>query len=256
MKFGICTGVENAALLKKIGYDYFEPGFANFGKMTDDEYKSFCDAVAKAGIKPEATNLMLPGTTYRIVGEEVDLAPVKDFLELCFARAAGIGCETVVFGSSGAKKVPDGFDRAKAYDQIEDYLRLAAPIAQNNNITIAIEPLRFAECNIINFVAEAAYMAARVDHPYVRVLGDYYHIAMNREDCEALPAFAHRLEHMHIARNGNRAYPLPGDGCDYAVFMNALKQAGYRKRVSIEGKAENGLEVDAEKALELLKSLD
>ena len=61
---------------------------------------------------------------------------------------------------------------------------------------------------------------------------------------------------MHIARNGNRAYPLPGDGCDYAVFMNALKQAGYRKRVSIEGKAENGLEVDAEKALELLKSLD
>ncbi|MBQ2817685.1 MAG: sugar phosphate isomerase/epimerase [Clostridia bacterium] len=254
MKFGIAVPVDKASILKKLGYDYFEPSFGALGKMTDDDYKVFCDDVAKCGLIPEAMNMMLIGGL-KVVGEEVDLSKVKDFLELTFARAANVGTKTVVFGSGGARNVPVGFERAKAYDQIEDFLKMAGPIAEKNGCTIAIEPLNYASCNIINTVGEAAFVAARVDHPAVRILGDYFHMGDNKEDCEGIYAFAHRLEHMHIGRHVTRLYPFIGDGCDYTPFMGNLKKAGYNKRVSIEGSF-NDFEADSAKALELLKSLD
>ena len=254
MKFGICTSIDNAALVKQMGYDYFECTFSGVGKMPDDEFESFKAKVFELDFYPEAMNVMLPGT-FHLTGEEADLAPVIPYLEKTFARAAQVKTEVVVFGSGGARGVPDGFDRAKAWDQLVEYLNVAGDIAAKNGIVIAIEPLRFGECNIVNLVAEGAYLAARVNKPSVRCLADYYHVATNEEDCEAIPAFGHRLEHCHIARKEGRAYPLPTDDQSYAPFFDALKAAKYCKRLSVEGTSYNGMENDGPKSLELMKSL-
>ncbi|MGI5898509.1 MAG: sugar phosphate isomerase/epimerase family protein [Christensenellales bacterium] len=254
MKFGICCGIESAALVKEMGYDYFECTFSGIGNMTDEEFEDFKNKVFELDFYPEAMNVMLPGK-FRLTGDEADLAPVVPFLEKAFARAAQLKTAVVVFGSGGARNVPEGFDKAKAWDQLVEYLNIAGDIAAKNGVNIAIEPLRFGESNIVNLVAEGAYLAARVNKPSVRCLADYYHVAMNEESCEGIPAFGHRLEHCHIARKEGRAYPLPTDDQDYMPFFSALKAAGYDKRLSVEGTAYNGIDQDGPKSLKLMKEL-
>lgn len=254
MKFGICTALENASYLKEIGYDYFEFGFSKLCAMTDEEFAEFKEKVYELDFYPEAMNGML-AKQWRLTGEETcDLKELEAFLEIGLDRAKQVKTEVIVFGSSPARNLPEGFtDYAKAYAQLTAYLKMVGPIAEKNGIKIAIEPLRFAESNIVNFVSEGAYLAARANHPAIRCLADYYHMTQNEEDVEDIVGFAHRMEHCHIARNEGRKYPLPEDGQDYGIFFEALRKAGYDKRVSIEGRADD-FEADAKQALAHLKS--
>jgi len=254
MRFGVCADIDKAPLLKSVGYDYFESSFSKLGAMEESEFADFeCEAV-KLDFYPEAMNAMLPGT-FRLTGETADLSPVKPFLQTAFKRARDVGTRVVVFGSGGARNLPEGFtDRGRAYDQLVEYLRMAGELAGSQEIEIAIEPLRFGESNIVNLYVEGVYLATRTGLPNVRCLVDYYHAAMNEEDMEGIAKLGDRLAHCHIARKQGRSFPLPGDGQDYSPFFNALKVAGYTARISIEGNPENGLEADAVKTLELLRS--
>lgn len=235
MKFGVCCGVEYAELVKRVGFDYFELGFAAWAQLPEEEFEAGKAKIEELQFYPEAMNGMLPGD-FRLTGPEADLAPVKAFLEKGFARAAAVGTKVVVFGSGGARRVPDDFHDQKAvYDQLEEYLLMASDCAEPYGINIAIEPLSFKECNILNTVSEAAYLAARVNRPNVRVLADYFHVAQNREDTESIVGFAHRMEHCHMAHPVTRKIMTPDDGADYTPFFSALKKAGYENRVSFEG---------------------
>jgi len=243
-------------MLKSLGYDYFEGRFSGLGAMEETAFADFERKAVSLDFYPEAMNLMLPGT-FRLTGETADLSPVKTFLQTAFKRARLVGTKVVVFGSGGARDLPGGFtDRGRAYAQLVDFLRMAGGLAEASGIEIAIEPLRFAESNIVNLYVEGVYLAARTGLPNVRCLADYYHMTMNDEDMEGIARLGGRLAHCHIARARVRAYPLPDDGQDYSPLFNALKAAGYSARVSIEGNPENGMEADAAKALELLRSYD
>lgn len=255
MKFGIClSSLEQAEQIKAMGYDYFECGFASVADMSEEEFQAFKAKIHEMEFFPEAMNVMVPGR-YRITGAEADIEAIRPFLEKGFKRGSEVGLQTVVFGSGGARNLPEGFtDYERAYQQLEDYLKMAGVIAAKYGVTIAIEPLRFGESNIVNLVSEGAYLAARTNHPSVRVLADYYHVARNKEDCESIVGFAHRMEHCHIACENGRTYPLPEDGQDYSPFFRALITAGYDKRVSIEGSIVNTLEEDAPRSLALMKN--
>ena len=254
MRFGVCTGIENAPLLKEAGYDYFECAFSKLGEMESADFTAFTREVERLNFFPEVMNLMLPHT-FRLTGDSADLSAVKPFLLAAFKRARAVGTKTVVFGSGGARNMPGGFtDRGRAYAQLAEYLSMAGEIAGTYGIDIAIEPLRFAESNIVNLYVEGVYLAARVNLPRVKCLADFYHMAMNGEDMEGIAKLGDRLAHCHIACAQGRSFPLPDDGHDYSAFFGALKAAGYSARVSIEGSPENGLEADAPKALESLRS--
>lgn len=256
MKFGNhIFDIQDAPLNKALGFDYFEFAFGQFTDMSDEEFESFKKAVFELDFFPEAMSRMLPAR-FQIVGDDPDLSEVIPFLEKGFARACQVGTKTVVFGSGGARSLPDGFtDMRKAYAQLVDFLRIAGDIAHKNGITISIEPLQFGESNIVNLVTDGAYLAARVNHPAVRCLADYYHMASNEEQCWEIEAIADRLEHCHIARLEGRTYPLPTDTQDYRPFFDALKKIGYTGRVSIEGTPEHGMEKDGAAALALMKAL-
>lgn len=257
IKFGVCCDADRARLVQEAGYDYFEMNFGAFAALPEEEFLKIKNQLRSLDIRSEAMNGMLPGT-FRLTGEEADLAPVKPFLQRGFARAAEVGTRVVVFGSGAARNVPEGFsDTARVYDQLEEYLYLASDCAAESGIVTAIEPLSFRECNVLNLVSEAAYLAARVDRPNVRVLADYFHVARNKEDTESIVGFAHRMAHCHIAHPTQRVIPQPGDGGDYTPFFSALRKANYDGRVSIEGRIgwdDDAVITQLKDALQLLKS--
>ena len=153
----------------------------------------------------------------------------------CLARLKRLGVKVVVFGSGGARRVPDGYSREDAFAQLTDFCRRIAPLARDNGITIAIEPLRRQETNIINTAHEGIALVKAVDRPEIRLLVDFYHLTEEGESPDVVLEAGAMLAHVHVANPKGRIYPSMPDEAAYAPFFANLCKIGYAGRVSIEG---------------------
>ncbi len=234
IKLGVCTDISNIKKVASAGFDYLEGNLTKLQAMTDGEFESTVDLVSASPIKVEACNCLIPGSI-KLTGPEVNAQMIHDYLDSAFARAEILGTKVVVFGSGAARRVPDGFDTAQAWRQIGNFLRLAERHAAQHDITIAIEPLRSGECNILNYVSEATAVASLIQMPHIAVLGDTYHMAMGGEPFSALKMAGGLLKHVHVANAIGRKYPRIGDGEKYLELFETLNSIPYEGRVSVEG---------------------
>lgn len=237
MRFGMCADLMNTPAVAEAGFDYVEGMMTQAALASDEEFGKIAAAVEKSGIRVEAMNVLLPGT-FRLTGPNADLRPVKEYLERGFSRGERLGAKVAVFGSAGARNYPDGWPKGKALTQLEQFLGMAAPIAAQHGIYIAVESLNSGECNIINSVSEALVLAKLAGKFNVGVLADWYHMAVDGEDNRGILDAKKLLLHCHIANPEGRRFPLPDDGTDFSVFFGTLKKVGYEGRVSVEGKGE------------------
>lgn len=238
IRIGVCSSIDNIAKVQKAGFDYLEGNLSAIYAMSDEDFEKACKTVDASAIKVESTNCLLPGSV-KVTGPEVDTEGLKAYLNKAFSRAARLGVKVCVFGSSGARRVPEGFSTAEGWRQVADFLRMANDIAAEYDVTIAIEPLRFVESNILNYVSEATLLASLLNLPRVGVLGDTYHMAMGSESWNAFKMAGPLLKHVHVACAIGRTAPRKGDGEHYDELFKTLTEAGYEGRVSIEGKYED-----------------
>jgi len=103
-------------------------------------------------------------------------------------------------------------------------------------MVIGIEPLRKQESNIINTGAEALQLVHEVNHPQVKMIIDYYHLRIEKEDPEILRTAKEHIVHLHFANPNGRLWPkLPDEDAEYHRFFSILKQINYTGGLSIEG---------------------
>ena len=252
MRFGCCAGAESAGQLAAAGFDYIELALAPIAALPQAEFDALAGRLAGAQINVEAFNIFFPGTL-RLTGDNADLAAAETYAAGAFARVARLGGKTIVFGSGGARRVPEGFPMDKAFGQLVEMLRRIAPLAAQHGITIAIEPLNRGECNIINSVAEGLALTRAVDRPAIRLLADYYHMAVEHEAPAILLEAAPYLQHVHFAKPEDRSFPAAVEEA-WLPFYAHLKAAKYDLRLSIEGRTSD-LAADATRALPVLRQL-
>ncbi len=190
----------------------------------------------------------------RLTGPTVDFDSVMRYVEAALGRASQMGVDTIVFGSAGAKNVPIGFQRAKAWEQLIKMLKEWHLITKKHNIVIAIEPLNKTESNIINSTRDGLALVREADSDYVKLLIDYYHFSVGLEDLNAISEAAPYLVHTHIAKPLGRAFPTDMSEDEYKAFFDRLYSIGYKGRISVEGMTKD-LEADATKSLSFLKSI-
>jgi sugar phosphate isomerase/epimerase len=234
MLLGICSGPEVASAAKAAGYDYIEINVSSHlkGEAGNEEFAPILKQIRDCGMPCLAANVFVPGHL-KITGPEVDFLRLKRYVETVTARAEQVGLQAIVFGSSGARNIPEGFDRQQAYAQLVDFGCMVAPLAAQHGVSIAVEPLNRGESNVLNGVAEALQYVKDVNHPAFRLLVDAFHWAKENEPTSDIVTAGPWLEHAHIATYINRL--APGlEPCDFGPFVIALKQAGYTKRLSIE----------------------
>ena len=233
MRFGICCGADTFETAPE-GIDYIEESVGGALCPQDDD-AAFQARLAKcnSAVAPVvAANCFLPGEL-KSTGPDVDEAALDAYVATAFARAEQVGIGKIVFGSGGSRQVPDGFDKAAAVAQLTAHLKRWGPIGARHNVTIVIEPLQTAECNIINSVTEGAELARAADHPNVRLLADFYHMMCDGEGPESLRAAGDVLHHFHVAEKDKRTAPgMEGD--DFRPYLKALKDIGYDGTVSLE----------------------
>jgi sugar phosphate isomerase/epimerase len=250
MLIGCCRAIDQAADVAAAGFDYLEAGLVSLVPDADDE--AFAPVLAQYQASPLpvlAFNLFLP-RDLRIVGPEVDEARMKLCTQRALQRAQQIGAKIAVFGSGGARNVPDDFPREKAVAQIVHFLDVVADAADQTDVVIAIEPLNRKESNIINSVAEGADFARQVNRPKIQVLADFYHMDEDDEPLSHLVEYKDWLAHIHVADTGRLA---PGTGqYPYQEFADGLRAAGYEGLVSIECRWED-FAAEAPAAVEFLR---
>lgn len=261
MRFGVCTGIdreENVKIAAESGYDYIECGFQMFANATEEQLSEWEEREKKYNIYAEAVNCFLPNT-HPVTGENVDYEALKEFVSRGMKNCARMGVKTVVFGSSGARNIKEGFSYEQAVRQMGYFLReIASPEAAKYGITIVTEPLQKAETNMINTVKEGVLLAALADRENVRCLADLFHMEQCGDTAEDILMIKDSIIHAHISnpvgRDGKkRIYPLSQDEFDYKSFIDALKQ-GTCERCSIEA-AVIDFAYEAPLAIKLLRSL-
>ena len=255
MKIGLCGPAEAAALAKASGCDYMELNFTTVTRQDDEDFAETRQLLAEAGIPCEAMNCFIPGD-FPLASLELDKAALEAYLDIGFARAKELGVEIVVFGSAGARRLPEGIAKKAGWDILAPIYQLAGDYAAKYGITIAIEPLSYSECNAVNTLREGATLMNLAAHPNVRLLADMYHMGENDEDMYDILDVGADLRHCHIGRPNGRVFPMPGDGYDYAPFFDALRKIGYAGRLSIECKPPNNdPETELPVCVALLKKL-
>jgi D-psicose/D-tagatose/L-ribulose 3-epimerase len=247
---GYCT--DDLEKAKAVGFDYAELGVRNFAGLSDPDFAKLLATKEGVGLPTPVGNVFLPGDL-KVVGPEIDERRQMDYVRVAFARARKLGLGIIVFGSGGSRKIPDGFSRDEAFQQLVEFARRIAPEAARNDIVVAVEPLRKEETNIINTVAEGLTWVDAVDHPSFQLMVDFYHLASEKEDPGILLRAAKHIRHVHFANPIGRVFPRGADEYDYAPFFASLRQMDYRGRISIEAKPQD-LETDAPKAIRFLRS--
>ncbi len=253
MKIGICTSVENIKKMEAMGYDYIEPAVAGTAGMTEEDFLKAEEMVSGSGIRCEAFNVLFPGDI-KLTGPVVDKEKISAYLEKAFDRIHRLGAEVVVFGSGGARRVPEGFAPEAAFDQLVEAARLVGDVAARYGLTIAIEPLNTGETNIINSVAEGLHLVQTVDHPQIKLLADFYHMRMENEGMDVLRDTGKILRHTHIANSNGRIYPQVATEDTYDDFFACLKAGGYAGRMSVEAGTKD-VDKDGPVSLKLLRDL-
>lgn len=265
--FGACqSSIEAVTAMRDVGYDFWEWSAAHaFNPANDDSWwQRQKEAIAKRPLPLRSCSGFIPGR-FRLTGPAADHSPALDYAETIVRRAADAGVKIVVFGSGGARNVPGDFstgkwpDLEKGFSQFTEFCKaLASRIKDVKGISVAIEPLRPNESNIINYVFQARRVCRDVASPHITPLADIFHMMMGGDDPAVLENAGNELTHVHIAEYGTRLFP--GATAELTPrmepFMRALASSGYSGGVSCEcGWGKGDFTEKAETALKTMKGM-
>jgi len=231
---GVCTSIRNGSKLRADGYAYVEESVGGFLVPKESEEK-FAEKFARfkeADFPIYACNSFLP-SSLKSVGPDPRHNEIIAYCETAFKRANMAGIKVIVFGSSGSRNIPEGFDREQAELQFVQLLKRMGPVAKKFDIVVCVEPLNRKESNFINSLSEGAEIVSLVDHPNIRLLADIYHMTREGESPEEIIKAGRYLRHCHIAENKERTPPGKAKD-DFTGYLQALKRINYAGRISVE----------------------
>jgi sugar phosphate isomerase/epimerase len=251
IQIGYCGPLKDMDAVKAAGFDYFEVRTSEVAALSDAEFEALAAKLKRIALPVQAAYWFVPAEL-KLTGPAIDKKLQMEYLDKALDRAARLGVRVVVFGSSGARQVPEGFPKAQALAQLVDFGKRTGPVARSHGITIAIEPQRKVESNIINNTAEALQWVEAVNDPNIQLMIDFYHFEVEKEDPAIIARVKGHLVHLHMANPVNRVMPLDAAEYNYAPFFAALRAIGYNKRIGLEA-ATTDLRSDGPKTITLLR---
>jgi sugar phosphate isomerase/epimerase len=235
MQLGFCTDPATLATLPtRPRCDFIEGHVVNFmtPEAPDADFAPRAAALRACGFPMPAANVLLP-PALKVVGPAVDQVRLDRYARTVFRRAKEIGMSIIVFGSAGARMIPEGFSAVKAFEQYVDALKQFGPLAREQGVLLLVEPLNRGECNLVNTILEGAEAVQRANVPAVKLLVDFFHMLRNDESPDDIVKVGPLIRHAHLAEKKDRAAPGV-NGEDFRPFLRALRRTGYNERLALE----------------------
>jgi len=251
VRIGYCAQLSEIDATKSAGFDYVELRTSEVAALSQTDYEKLAGKLKRIALPVPVAYQFIPANI-KLTGPQVDRTLVHDYVRKALDRVFKLGARTVVLGSGSARQYPDGFSKEAALGQFADFCRWLGPEARERNITIAIEPLRKEESNLINSLAEGLRFVKAVNDPNIQLNVDYYHLEMEKEDPSIILQAKDYVRHVHTANPQGRVFPLRWEEYNYAPFYSALRKIRYDKEISIEARTED-FQRDAPQAIALLR---
>ena len=155
---------------------------------------------------------------------------IDNLIDLC----ADLGDNGImVFGSPAQRGTTGGINRVEAMKNYSDGLASVAEHAVERGVTILVEALPRAQCDVINTLAEAVDVVNKIGSPAVRTMFDSHNAVDEMEPHAALvDRYFELIRHIHVNEMDGR-HPGTGD-YDFKPVFEVLRRRGYQGWISLE----------------------
>jgi len=167
--------------------------------------------------------------------ESIERQKAIDYVKACIDLARGVGARSVLVVPSLVGRPQYFTSKEEDIKWAVDSLQKVSPYAEEMKIALTIEPINRYEVGLVNSIEDALRMAGKINNPYVRIMGDTFH--MQIEEGDGIPNAIRRaggewLRHLHAADNTREA---PGKGTmDWREILRALHDINYQGGISLE----------------------
>ena len=121
-----------------------------------------------------------------VTGPNVNATALHGYLKHAFGRAQRLGAKVIALDGAKSRAVPDDGDFPFAWRQLGNFLRLVQGHAHECGLTVALEPLRKSDCNLLNLVSEATLIAGLLQLSNIAVAAHWGHMALASEPLSSL----------------------------------------------------------------------
>jgi len=256
--FGNVSLREVIQRVASLGYD----GVELVGEPKIYKAKEVNDLIEGEGISVISICGMYPGPEKEDLRalshyEKKEREKAIDYVKECIDLALEIRARSVLVAPSLVGR-PQYF-RSKEEDikwAIES-LQKAGEYAEDKKIVLTIEPINRYEVGLVNSIDDALKVAKKINNPFVRIMGDTFHMQIEEGDGIANAirrAGGEWLRHLHAADNTREA---PGKGTmNWREIIRALHDIEYQGGISLEPLPKGASPYDARKGIIPKEKLD
>lgn len=257
MKLGICTDISNAEKLAKLQdkkiFSEIELSCGYISALDCTQIEEIVNIKQATGIKTSVVNCLMAGTKVTLFNDE-NFEESKKYLEELAKKLDILEVHTVVFGSGGYRKIPDGVTNEDAFEKICQFIVVLCEVMQRYNIMVVIEPLNLRECNVINTTTEAVRYIKTLNISNLFLLLDLYHFDLENEPVNNIYLYKPYIKHIHIAALKTRKYMTAQDKDSFDEYINAIKDID--SILSLEGQCNNEeFDIEIEQVIEFYNSV-
>ena len=229
--------LERPAAVKAAGFDAVEFWWP-FASSTPahDEIDAFASAIESAGVQLTGLNFNagdMPGGDRGLVSWPARSQEFRDNLDVVTRIGERLGTRgfNALYGNRVDDATPEQQDELGA-----ENLRLAAEAVARIGGTVLLEPVSGADRYPLRTAQDALDVIARTGADNVKLLADFYHLAVNGDDVPAvIEAHAASFGHIQIADAPGRGEPGTGD-LQLLDWIARSRELGYDGHVGLEYK--------------------
>lgn len=208
------------------GYDYAEASVGLLMSISDDDFEK----LVNKDVKIRVFNCFVP-SEFKIVEDTEDM---WKYIEKAFYRMEKLSAETIVFGSGGARRIPDIMNYEEGLAILETFIYKCNELANKHNMILVLEPLNRNESNFLPTVKSAYDLCKKLNLSNTKILADIFHMYVEEEDFSVISDTIDEIQHIHINNPYTRSCPTLEENAVIRNFAKSLCKASYNKTVTIE----------------------
>lgn len=230
------TRPQDVPLMKECGFDFAESPveWLLIPDEGEDAWKSQKEKIREAQkyMPFRSCNGFLPGRFHLTGPETTADAALEYAIKVCH-RADEMGIPYLVFGSSDARNIPEGFDHGEGMKQFTEFCARLAERISDCNVVVLLENLQRSEGNVLNHLADSVVVVDAVNSPKLQMMLDVYHACQGGDLAEDVRKAGKRILHAHVADPATRNYPGYSDASIHN-YIQALNDIGFQGGLSME----------------------
>ncbi len=234
---GVVSDLENAGLLHDLRFAYLletTPKILSPRNVSDEQFEALLPRIQSSATPVYGCNIFIPGDL-KVVGPEIREEAVLAYVDTVLQRAQRAGMTLITWGSSGSRRVPDGFSRVQATAQFVDMARKVSEVAAKYDMLLVLENLNSTEANFITSVPEALAVVKAVNHPNFRLCVDIYHMLVDGQPATDIVGVGEWARYSELAEAEGRT-PPGVHGTDFTPYLRAMREEGYTGNFMIEAR--------------------